>query len=378
MPKLTQAFASQLEIALPRIWQRRGPWALLLWPLSLLMRLLVALRQGLYRRGVLKSESVRVPVVVVGNVVVGGGGKTPTVIAIVEHLRERGYKPGAISRGYGRHVENEDDDVLEVLPSRPVQQTGDEPALIQRRTNAPVFVGRRRIDAARTLLAKYREVNVIVCDDGLQHLALRRDVEICVFGDRGIGNGFLLPAGPLREPWPSDSALQEPWQKSQTLNATAPSRPSQIVLHTGGHKAFDEGHAARRALASKALTANGQRVELQGLEAKALIAVAGTAQPQAFFDMLATQGLELSQTLALPDHASVDDYAASLQGLDLADAAILCTEKDAAKLWQVQPQALAVPLDFTLPQAFLDEFDLLLADAFKAKLSSAYNLDDAS
>jgi tetraacyldisaccharide 4'-kinase len=370
---LLKALAARLEAALPRIWQRRGPWALLLWPLSLLMQGLVKLRQGLYRRGILKSEAVRVPVIVVGNVVVGGGGKTPTVIALVEHLREKGYRPGIISRGYGR----DGNEVIEVLPTRDVREVGDEPALIQRRTNAPgafttstpVFVGRRRIDAARALLARHRDVNVLISDDGLQHLALQRDVEICVFGDRGIGNGFLLPAGPLREPWPR--ALREPWGK-----ALKP-KPSEIVLHTGQRKAFEQGHAAQRELAREALTSDGQRIPLQGLGDKALIAVAGTAQPQAFFDMLQGLGLKLAQIFALPDHASVDDYAASLQGLD-ESAILLCTEKDAAKLWQVRLKALAVPLDFTLPKAFLDELDRQLAEAFTIKLSSAYDTDASS
>jgi tetraacyldisaccharide 4'-kinase len=326
---------------------------LALWPLSLLMRLLVRLRQGLYLSGMLKRHSAPVLVVVVGNVVAGGGGKTPTVIALVEHLRARGLKPGVVSRGYGRQKSAHGEDCREVKPDSPVEQVGDEPALIQRRTGVPVFVARQRIEAARALLAAHPEVNILVSDDGLQHLALARDIEVCVFGDRGLGNGLLLPAGPLREPWP---------------------RYVDLVLHTGQQPAFT-GHAARRALANTAVDARGHRVALDALTGP-LVAVAGTAQPQAFFDMLRARGLALARTDALPDHAGLQDYArwhATLKHDFATDpVTVLCTEKDAAKLWAFCPEALAVPLVFDLPQAFLDEFDRLLHAAFTAHLSSAY------
>jgi tetraacyldisaccharide 4'-kinase len=217
----------------------------------------------------------------------------------------------------------------------------------------PVFVARQRIEAARALLAAHPEVNILVSDDGLQHLALARDIEVCVFGDRGLGNGLLLPAGPLREPWP---------------------RYVDLVLHTGQQPAFT-GHAARRALANTAVDARGHRVALDALTGP-LVAVAGTAQPQAFFDMLRARGLALARTDALPDHAGLPDYArwhATLKHDFATDpVTVLCTEKDAAKLWAFCPEALAVPLVFDLPQAFLDEFDRLLHAAFTAHLSSAY------
>jgi tetraacyldisaccharide 4'-kinase len=332
----------------PRRWRDR--WALLaLWPLSLLLRLLVRLRQGLYLSGLLKRHSAPVVVVVVGNVVAGGGGKTPTVIALVEHLRACGLKPGVISRGYGRRT-SKDHDCREVRPDSPVEEAGDEPALIRRRTGVPVFVARRRIDAARALLTAYPEVNIILSDDGLQHLALARDIEICVFGDRGLGNGRLLPAGPLREPWP---------------------RYVDLVLHTGQQPAFT-GHAAKRALANMAVDALGRQVALDTLSGP-LAAVAGTAQPQAFFDMLRARGLTLTRADALPDHADGADYARWYSALKSeTPCTVLCTEKDAAKLWRICPEALAVPLVFELPPAFLDEFDRLLHAAFSAHLSSAY------
>jgi tetraacyldisaccharide 4'-kinase len=350
----------------PAFWQapapgQRRPWRdrcalLALWPLSLLMRLLVRLRQGLYLSGMLKRHTAPVLVVVVGNVVAGGGGKTPTVIALVEHLRARGLKPGVISRGYGRLKPAGGEDCREVRPDSPVEQVGDEPALIRRRTGVPVFVARQRIEAARALLAAHPEVNILVSDDGLQHLALARDIEVCVFGDRGVGNGLMLPAGPLREPWP---------------------RYVDLVLHTGEQPAFT-GHAARRALANTAVNAHGRNIALNALDTSAgpLVAVAGTALPQAFFEMLRARGLVLACADALPDHASIPDYArwhaAVKREFATAPVTVLCTEKDAAKLWAVCPEALAVPLVFELPPAFLDEFDRLLHAAFTAHLSSAY------
>lgn len=325
-------------------WQGRGALTWLLWPLSLLMRALVRLRQGLYLSGFLRQHRVPVPVVVVGNVVAGGAGKTPVVMALVQHLRARGLHPGVISRGYGRRTH----DCREVqLDSRP-QDVGDEPALIRRRSGAPVVVARRRIEAARALLQAHPDTDVIVSDDGLQHLALARDIEICVFDDRGVGNGLLLPAGPLREPWP---------------------RYVDLVLHTGSRPAFT-GYTSQRALAPQAVRSDGSRVSLVSLtlDGRPLLAVAGTARPQAFFDMLQTLGLPLSLTIARPDH---DDFATWQRPRD-RDYTLLCTEKDALKLWTYHPDALAVPLDFAPQPAFFDALDRLLADAAHARLSSPH------
>ncbi len=325
-------------------WQRRGPLAWLLWPLSLVLHLLVRLRQGLYLSGFLRQQRLPVPVIVVGNVVAGGAGKTPVVMALVQHLRARGLHPGVISRGYGRRTR----DCREVRPDSPPQEAGDEPALIRRRSGVPLFVARRRVQAARALLEAYPQTDVIVSDDGLQHLALARDIEVCVFDDRGAGNGLLLPAGPLREPWP---------------------RYVDLVLHTGNRPAFT-GYTSQRALAPQAVRSDGSRVSLLSLtlDGRPLLAVAGTARPQAFFDMLQTLGLPLSLTIARPDH---DDYARWQRPRD-RDYTLLCTEKDALKLWAHHPDALAVPLDFAPEPAFFDALDRLLADAMAARLSSAH------
>jgi tetraacyldisaccharide 4'-kinase len=318
-------------------WLTRGWLARLLWPLAQLHGLLVRLRQGLYRSGFWASERFRIPVIVVGNVVAGGAGKTPLVMALVRHLQAQGLPVGVVSRGYGRAGQ----DTLEVRPDTSVQACGDEPALIQRATGAPVFVAPRRTDALRALLAAYPATAVVVCDDGLQHYALQRDIEIAVFDDRGVGNGWLLPAGPLREPWPERQGID-------------------LVLHTGQQPAF-AGFTSRRQLANHAVAADGSRIALAELSGQPLVALAGIASPEAFFTMLRARGLTLEKTLALPDH-----HAFSLEDLSAcAGRTVLCTEKDAVKLFALPGLAgvrlLAVPLAFSPEPAFFDALDARLA-----------------
>ncbi|MDD2919038.1 tetraacyldisaccharide 4'-kinase [Rhodoferax sp.] len=318
-------------------WQRRGWLAWLLWPLSLLFGLLVRLRKALYRAGWLTSERLPVPVIVVGNVVAGGAGKTPVVMALVQHLQARGIQVGVVSRGYGRRSQ----ECLEVFPDSAIEDVGDEPALIQRRTSAPVFVAARRAQAGRALLDQHPHIQLIVCDDGLQHLHLQRDLEIGVFDDRGVGNGFLLPAGPLREPWP---------------------RALDMMLHTGQQPAFAGGYRASRSLANHALRADGSRVALADLvTGKPLLAVAAIARPEAFFAMLRAQGLPLAKTIAMPDHADFSRWAGNADGA----CTVLCTEKDAVKLWGREPDALAVPLDFTPDPAFWQALAMRLEPLLK-------------
>lgn len=316
--------------------------ACLLWPLSRLYGLLAELRRLAFRTGYFRSERLPVPVVVVGNVVAGGAGKTPAVIALVQHLQARGLQVGVVSRGYGRTSAH----CLEVLPGTPIDESGDEPALIRRATGAPVFVASRRAEAARALLAAHRATQVIVCDDGLQHYALQRDVEIAVFDERGIGNGWLLPAGPLREPWPE--RLQR--------GVRAGGRGIDLVLHTGALPAFD-GFRSTRRLADHALRADGSRVALEALASQPLLALAGIAKPEAFFAMLRARGLVLSETRALPDHYAFDSYPRPQD----KGYTVICTEKDAVKLFPRQADVLAVPLEFSPEAAFFTALDALLA-----------------
>ncbi len=329
-------------------WNQRGALALLLWPVSMLYGALTALRRHLYRAGLLAVESVAVPVIVVGNVVAGGGGKTPVVMALVQYLQARGLKAGVVSRGYGRHGEG----CREVHADSLASEVGDEPILIERTTGAPVFVAPRRVDAARALLALHPGVDILICDDGLQHHGLHRDIEICVFDEGGTGNGLLLPAGPLREPWP---------------------RPMDLVLSTRGQRPA-EGFSMQRTLAGHARRADGTLVALQDLSAfqnrpdAQLWAVAGIARPEAFFAMLRALGLPLARTVALPDHATFDE----LEWLDTHNLILVCTEKDAVKLWRHRPDALAVPLELHIEPAFWEALDKLLAAPAGAKLSSVH------
>ncbi|GAA4345218.1 tetraacyldisaccharide 4'-kinase [Variovorax defluvii] len=318
-------------MSLQQAWLGRGALARLLWPLSLVFGALAMIRRALYSAGLLKTERIGVPVIVVGNVIAGGSGKTPVVMAVVRHLQARGRRVGVVSRGYGRST----DDCREVEVESEPYDVGDEPALIRRATGAPVFVARRRAQAARALLARYPETQCIVSDDGLQHLALARDIEICVFDDRGTGNGWLLPAGPLRERWP---------------------RRCDLVLHTGAQPAF-EGFTARRALAGHALRRDGTPVPLTDLQGRPLVAVAAIAKPEAFFEMLRDRGLVPQQCIALRDHDGFDGWR-SPPGEGYA---LLCTEKDALKLWRYAPEALAVPLLFEPEPGFFHALDAKLS-----------------
>ncbi len=187
---------SKLEALFTREWARRGWFAVGLLPLSWLYGALSGARRLLYALRLLRQVSLPVPVVVVGNIFIGGTGKTPFTIWLVESLRERGFHPGVISRGYGR----QSDEIAEVKAGNTAAEVGDEPLLIATRSGAPVVVGRDRVWAARRLLALHPEVDVIIADDGLQHYRLGRQLEIQLSDARGVGNGWLLPAGPLREP----------------------------------------------------------------------------------------------------------------------------------------------------------------------------------
>lgn len=323
---------------LARSWRKRALGACLLWPLSQVYRIASGCHRWLYRTGVLKTEHCAVPVIVVGNVVAGGAGKTPLVMALLQHFKQQGLQVGVVSRGYGRHGR----DCLEVLKNTPTTESGDEPALILRLLDVPVFVAKRRMQAAVALLAKYPATQLIISDDGLQHHALARDIDITVFDDRGVGNGWLLPAGPLRQPY--------------IVGQASPS----LVLHTGQSPAF-EGYVSTRRLADYALNANGQQIALDSLKGPALTALAGIANPQAFFDMLKARGLQLIQTIGLPDHFDFSAYTWPVP----ADAVVLCTQKDAVKLFEL-PQfrrckLLAVPLEFSPEPAFLAAVNARLA-----------------
>ncbi len=324
-----------MNALLQRAWLRRGALAWALTPLSLVFGALAALRRAGFQHRLFRRERAAVPVVVVGNVMAGGAGKTPVVMAVVEHLRSRGLSVGVVSRGYGRRRS----DCREARADSSASDVGDEPLLIARKCAVPVFVAPRRAQAARALLADYPATQLIVCDDGLQHYGLHRDIEICVFDERGVGNGWLLPAGPLREAWP---------------------RNVDLVLRPGDLEGID-GFPVHRRLATLASRLDGTRIELSQLVNRPLTAVAGIAKPESFFAMLRSMGLSLAREIPLPDHHEfIADPAVGCE--------LVCTEKDAVKLWRLRPDAWAVPLTLEIDAGFWSCLDTLI----DAKLSSRH------
>ncbi len=327
------------------IWRERGWQARLLRPVSWLYGIVIGVRRKLYARGLLTIHRLPVPVLVVGNVVVGGAGKTPTVLALLSHLKARGWRPGVVSRGHGR----EGNEVLEVQTETPAADSGDEPALIKHSAQVPVFVGPSRAAAARALLAAHPDVNIVLCDDGLQHLALGRDLSVAVFDGRGVGNGWLLPAGLLREPWPPGK--HQAFQPDLVLHQTSGGLTTQTPIPLAHAPLF----LARRRLADRARGPDDQTIELQALRPTPLTAMAGIALPEAFFEMLRERGLSLRQTLALPDHADSATLSAALQA---CTGALICTEKDAVKLfpiWRAAPEGVRPPTIWTIPLELIPE-----------------------
>lgn len=306
-----------LEGALQRVWAHRGVAAHALLPLSWLYGALAARRREAYADGRRAVVRLEVPVIVVGNRIAGGAGKTPTVIAVVAHLRQRGWRPGVISRG---HAAQGIAPRL-VTPASVAADAGDEPLLIRLRCDVPVTVGHDRVAAARALRSAHPEIDVIVSDDGAQHLALGRDVELWVWDARGAGNGWLLPAGPLREPID-----------------TPPRAPMQLVLYNAERASTPlPGLLAQRrllglvALAPWWQSAAPDAQALADLVARSsseaqVWALAGIARPQAFFDMLGGQGLRF-KPLPLADHADFDVLPWPAVATD-----VVLTEKDAVKL----------------------------------------------
>jgi tetraacyldisaccharide 4'-kinase len=327
-----------LNLFLQEAWARRGWRAVLLWPLSRLYALVILTRRQLFASGIFTSSRFDRPVVVVGNVIAGGAGKTPLVIALVRHLGKQGLKVGIVSRGHGRTSEGP----MQVTPQTSAYASGDEPALINRATGAPVFVAKKRASAVNSLLSTYPDTEVVIADDGLQHYAMSRDLDVIVFDDRGAGNGWLLPAGPLREPWPRQSLAKS------------------LVLHTGMKPAF-AGLRSSRTLAETAYAADGRQVALVALQGRPIAALAAIANPETFFSMLRSAGLNLEITRAWPDHHSFTDFDAR----PFKGKTVLCTEKDAVKLFGM-PHAqeldlFAVPLEFSPEPAFFEAFDAALA-----------------
>ncbi len=309
----------QISRVLQNSWLRRGLPAWLLVPFALMFAALVAVRRGCYRLGWLQSKRLPVPVVVIGNITAGGSGKTPLTLWLAQRVQQAGWQPGIVSRGYVGLANSagagEGATVCEVHANSDPLLVGDEPVLLRRRFDVPVFVGSDRVAAAQALLAAYPHCDMILCDDGLQHYHLARDAEIAVLDRRGIMNGWPLPAGPLREPASRlrgvDALVLNDW-----LDGAAG------LQHCGAplfHMQLTGSEFYR-------LDDPRQRCDATALKSLRLAAVAGIGAPERFFEHLAQLGLACDAH-AFPDHHRF--CAAELAAIQ-ADA-LLMTEKDAVK-----------------------------------------------
>lgn len=343
-----QTQVASLAAYLQAGWLRHNLLTLALLPLSWLFRALLALRRLLYRQRTV--QNLPVPVLVVGNIFIGGTGKTPFTLWLIQQLRDAGFQPGVIARGYGgkeevRIVQGDDDPAI----------VGDEPRLLVTRSACPLVVGRKRLAAARHLLQHFPQVDILIADDGLQHYALPRQIEVMLFDQRGVGNGALLPAGPLREPL---SRRRDFTIINLGADAPAPANLPPVgdsqpwLMRLAGSHAYQLCNPVRRCALA----------ELDTLGARRVLAAAGIGNPQRFFTMLEKQGVTCTH-LPLPDHYDFVENPFLVGSGKMADL-ILITEKDAvkcahlpglradARLWVVPVEA---QLDAALAQIIVEK-----------------------
>ena len=328
------ALRTHIAQHLENSWYGHTGLTLILRPLSWLFITIATVRRFAYRYKVIKQIHLPVPVIIVGNITVGGTGKTPLVIWLANYLKKTGYKPGIISRGYGglaRHWPQQ------VRPDADPVMVGDEAVVISRRTQCPMAVGPDRLAAGLALL-KYADVDVIISDDGLQHYRLARDVEILVIdGIRRFGNGFCLPAGPLRE---------------------RPSRKNEVdMIITNGIAA--QGEYPMKYLGARLVNmVDKAELDLSEFKNKSVTAIAGIGNPDRFFNFLRSMGLRIN-AIAFPDH-----FHYTSDALQLNDQIVLMTEKDAVKCQRfAKPDWWYLPIDVELPE----EFGLSLANKLVRK-----------
>lgn len=289
-----------------KFWQTKSVLTWLLSPLSMLFWLISQTRRWLYQKNIFKSYRAPVPVLVVGNISVGGNGKTPVVVWLVEQLQAKGIKVGVISRGYGGKTKQFPQLVTN---SSSAEMVGDEPVLIVQRTGVPLAISPNRRQSIELLLSQF-SLDLIIADDGLQHYALARDIEwVVVDGVRRFGNGFLLPAGGLRE---------------------LPSRLKQVqaVIYNGGQPQTGEHFMTLEPEWAVNLVTNERRLLTEFTE-KPCVAIAGIGHPPRFFEMLKCLGIRLRDEVGFADHQPFE--LKQLQALAEVDTPLLMTEKDAVK-----------------------------------------------
>lgn len=312
---------------LEKVWYE-SPWyklplMLALLPLTLLFFCVSAIRRGFYRCGILSAKRVSVPVVVVGNISVGGNGKTPIVVLLAKWLSEAGYRPGVLSRGYGGNATSYP---MAVTTNSVAEQVGDEPVLMRQNLTCPMVVDPIRSRGAEHLIDEF-DCDIIICDDGLQHYALKRDVEIIVMdGKRRLGNGWLMPMGPLRE---------GAWRLKTT----------EFVINNGG--STQQGESAMRLEPGNLVNLqSGDKTKSYTELKKPVVAAAGIGNPSRFFDYLVGLGIEVKERLSFPDHHQ-------FKVGDLPDKTVIMTEKDAVKCRHIASEDWwYLPVTATLPDEF--------------------------
>lgn len=291
-----------IKKSLLKSWAKPNALTTVLKPLAGVYKGAFAVRKQAFKRGLFSRYRAPLPLIVVGNLTVGGTGKTPLVIHLVERLKELGFAPGVISRGYSGEA---DSYPLEVLEDTPVEQSGDEPALIVKRTGVPMAVGPNRQESIELLLSRHT-IDIIVSDDGLQHFALERDIEVCLVDDTVThDNEELLPAGPYREPL------------SRLLTV-------DFIVRHGGHVGNAENQYAMVLSPSEPEPLLVDNTETFPFNSS-IEAVAGIGQPQRFFDTCRTLGLQINE------HSFADHHHFLASDLDFNGAPVLMTEKDAVK-----------------------------------------------
>ncbi len=308
----------------PAFWTRISLVSLALWPVSLLFQLMSVLRRLAFRSGLKSSWRSPVPVIIVGNITVGGAGKTPLVIALAEVLTREGYEVGIVTRGYGgMHTDQRNHAAITVSADSDPSIAGDEPVLIARRTGLPVVVSRSRVSAAQHLLEK-QQIDCILCDDGLQHYALQRDLEIAVVDPAYLfGNGFCLPAGPLREPVSRLNTVDYTVYSGKSggkssVQAVSPSKTQHCQSEVYSYQLTGDELVS--------LADESNRLQLSCLSDQSVHAVAGIAAPEKFFEYLHKRGIATINH-RFPDHSSyhTSDFVFDDQ------LPVIMTEKDSVK-----------------------------------------------
>lgn len=324
----TKVLRTSIEHWLQRQWQQKGVWAWLMAPLSLLFGVILKIR-ALHYRYFKRNTTFPIPIVVVGNIYIGGTGKTPVVIALVKQLRSLGWHPGVISRGYGTHIGEKP---LVGQGKIDASIFGDEPALIARDTGAAIAVHPNRPKAYFSLLANDPQVDVVISDDGLQHLQLHRDIEIVVQDERGNGNGWLLPAGPLREPVSRLNTVQALILRTNDAPASPLPTSSCLVRKTAATLRVMQFRNLQSGLF---LDPSSFITRFKKLK---VMAIAGIANPSQFFLSLHQLGIELSEQRALADHFAFE--ASTFQAMHAE--CVVMTAKDAVKCENIEDNRLWV------------------------------------